>query len=63
MRAHFDSPTHGEVYVSGLWEREPGGWHIESATDQDGNEVDLDREDEWCAEDALERAVEKEMAA
>lgn len=63
MRAHFDSPTHGEVKVRGLWEREPGGWHIESATDYEGNEVDLDSDDEYRAEQALESTVEKENAA
>lgn len=59
MRAHFDSPTHGEVSVTATWDHD--WWCIETATDNDGTELDLDPSDEDRAQDALERAVEKEM--
>ena len=61
MRATFDSPVHGEVHVPAMWDHD--WWCIESATDNEGNALDLDRGDEDRASNALEAAVEKEMAA
>jgi hypothetical protein len=58
MKARFDSPIHGEVYVTGSWDGQC--WCVESAIDNFGQELDLSREDESRAEDALEKAVEEE---
>lgn len=54
----FDSPKYGEVTITAIWDYD--SWCIETAIDNDGNELILDREDEWRGEDALDRRCAKE---
>jgi len=64
MRASFESPTHGHVSVSAIYEppeRDVGitthQWFIESATNEAAEEIDLNGSDHVRATAALDEAL------